>query len=93
MPKYATKDGNLYKKDKFKVNNYQTLQDYANGKIKDITFNQINSLIRIKISDYDLFKIQSDGHLFQKIEGTFAYIENIIACQNGYMTISQLMIS
>jgi hypothetical protein len=79
MPKQATKDGKtiLYKEDKFKVKNYQTLQDYANGEIKDITFSQINSLMRIKISDYDLSKkqIQSDSPLFQKIEGTFAYIE------------------
>jgi len=79
MPDYATKDGKriLYKEDKFKVNNYQTLQEYANGKIKDITFNQIDSLMRIKISDYDLSKkqIQSDDPLFQRIEGTFAYIE------------------
>ena len=82
MPNYATKNGKRisYKEDKFKVENYDVLQKYSKGELNNnISFDQINSLLRIEINDYDWSnkkgEMRSGGRLFQKIEGTFAYIE------------------
>ena len=81
LPRFATKNGKRLsvKDNKPSIDRYNLFREYFKGASDEATPKQIESLLGIKISDYDWTnkkeQIQSEEFLFQKIKGTFVDLE------------------